>query len=327
MKKKSVAVAYPTIPIIFLGGIHSDRTPIYDTMGLAVTSQDERTRTETSIEIIPDNQLPSKSDTPYVKFMLEGKELTGLRGEQIVIAIKSFMQNSNITANLLINSTNYNIFSGSSDSGLAALFTALNDILDLNYSKEQLLEYSMRGSESAGRSLFGGLTLTLSNTTPPTVLQLASHSDLEEIELFSVPFNFDERLTADEIHAGIVTNRNFEKRVQNIPNWVNRIKIALDTRDFLDVLEAAEENIRNAHELLEDVGLVVRKPKMLELCNDIHQMRKDDIPAYFLIGGGNLITIATLKEYANKVTSVLTAKQWKFYHFKVASAPKILQSV
>ncbi len=327
MKKKSVAVAYPTIPIIFLGGIHSDRTPIYDTMGLAVTSQDETTRTETSIEIIPDNQLPSKSETPYVKFMLGGKELTGLRGEQIVKAIKSFMLNSNITANILVNSTNYNIFSGSSDSGLAALFTALNDILDLNYSKEQLLEYSMQGSESAGRSLFGGLTLTLSNTSPPTVLQLASHSDLEEIELFSVPFNFDERLTADEIHAGIVTNRNFENRVQNIPNWVNRIKIALDTRDFLEVLEAAEENIRNAHELLEEVGLVVRKPKMLELCNDIHQMRKDDIPAYFLIGGGNLITIATLKEHANKVTSVLTAKKWKFYHFKVASAPKIVQSV
>ena len=327
MKKKSVAVAYPTIPIIFLGGINSDRTPIYDTMGLAVTSHDEITRTETSVEIIPDNQLPPTRETPYVKFMLGGKELTGLRGEQIVLAIKSFMLNSNITANLLVNSTNYNIFSGSSDSGLAALFTALNDILDLNYSQEQLLEYSMRGSESAGRSLFGGLTLTLANTSPPTVLQLASHSDLEEIKLFSVPFHFDTRITADEIHAGIITNRNFEKRVQDIPIWVNRIKTALNNRDFLEVLEAAEGNIRNAHELLEEVGLFVRKPKMLELCDDVHQMRKDGIPAYFLIGGGNLITIATLKEYANKVTSVLASKKWAFYNFKVASAPKIVQSV
>ncbi len=327
MKKKSIAVAYPTIPIIFLGGINSDRTPIYDTMGLAVTSHDGITRTETSIEIIPDNQLPSKRETPYVKFMLGGKELTGLRGEQIVLAIKSFMQNSDITANLLVNSTNYNIFSGSSDSGLAALFTALNDILDLKYSKEQLLKYSMRGSESAGRSLFGGLTLTLANTSPPTVLQLASHSELEEIKLFSVPFNFDTRITADEIHAGIITSQNFEKRVLNIPNWVKRIKTALDTKDFLTVLESAEENIRNAHELLEEIGLVVRKPEMLELCNDIHQMRKDGIPAYFLIGGGNLITIVTLKKYANKVTSVLASKKWSFYHFKVASAPKIVLSV
>lgn len=325
MKKKSVAVAYPTIPIIFLGGIHQDRTPIYDTMGLAVTSENEVTRTETSVEIIPKDQLPKDEPLPYVKFMLGDKEITGIRGKQIISAVKSFMQNCKREANLLINSKNYDIFSGSSDSGLAALFTALNDLLDLNLNQEKLLEYSMRGSESAGRSLFGGLTHTLA-TTPPKVVQLASESDLNEIKLFSVPFHYKSRITADEIHAGIVTNSNFEKRKENIPLWVNRIKAALANNNLVDLLEIAEENIQNAHELLEGVGLVVRKPKMMELCIDIQQMREDGIPAYYLIGGGNLITIATLQQYAQQVAKRLDSKNWQYHHFKVASAPKIVQS-
>ena len=325
MKKKSVAVAYPTIPIIFLGGIHQDRTPIYDTMGLAVTSENEVTRTETSVEIIPDDQIPRDEPLPYIKFILGNEEITGLRGKQIISAVQSLMQNCKKETNLLINSKNYDIFSGSSDSGLAALFTALNDLLELNLSQEQLLEYSMRGSESAGRSLFGGLTHTLA-TNPPTIIQLASESDLKEIKLFSVPFHFKSRLTADEIHAGIVTNSNFVKRKEAIPLWVNRIKTALMKNNLVDLLETAEENIRNAHELLEGVGLVVRKPKMMELCSDIQQIREDGIPAYYLIGGGNLITIATLQQFAHQVATRLDSKKWQYYHFKVASAPKIVQS-
>ena len=326
MKQKSIAVAYPTIPIIFLGGINPDRTPIYDTMGLAVTSEDEITRTETVIELILDENVPKDIDVPYVKFMLNGKEITGLRGEQIIKAIKSFMTQCKKQANLLINSTNYNIFSGSSDSGLAALFTALNDLLELGLSTKQLLEYSMRGSESAGRSLYGGLTHTIANTSPIKVIQLASEKELSAIKLFSVPFHFESRITADEIHAGIVTHNEFDKRKKNIPIWVNRIQQALKANNIQALLETAEENIRNAHELLEGVGLVVRKPEMMNLCNDIHQMRKDGIPAYFLIGGGNLITIATLKNYADQVAKKLDELKWTYYHFKVGSAPKIVSN-
>ena len=212
----------------------------------------------------------------------------------------------------------------SSDSGLAALFTALNDLFELNHTKEELLSYSMQGSESAGRSLFGGLTLTSVQTLPVTVTQLASEEELKFMKLFSVPFHYRSRLSADEIHKGIVTHPNFPQRIKKIPIWIQQIKDALRKKDLIKVLATAEENIRNAHELLEGVGLVVRKSEMMKLCQEIESMRREGILAYYLIGGGNLITIATTTTYEKEVANYLSKQNWQYYPCKVASGPKII---
>jgi len=319
MTKISTVVAYPTIPIIFLGGINPDRTPLYDTMGLAVTNKDETTRTETTVKF--ENYHETK-----IQFHLDGQALIGLRGKQIIDSIKLLLKTNNLKGKVSINSNNYNIFSGSSDSGLAALFTALNDVFGLNYSKDQILEYSMKGSESAGRSLYGGLTLTKANEKSVKVVQLASEEKLSGISFFSIPFHYKSRISADEIHAGIIKNPAFSERVKQIPIWVTRIKDALKKDDFNDLLKTAEENIQNAHELLEGVRIKVRKPEMLKLCEQVKQMRQEGINAYYLIGGGNLVTIGTTSNCANQVSRNLTKNQWNYYEFKVASAPKIIKS-
>ncbi|MFW9922788.1 MAG: hypothetical protein ACFFDW_05805 [Candidatus Thorarchaeota archaeon] len=321
MKRISTAVAYPTIPIIFLGGIKPNRTPIYDTMGLAVTSEDETTRTETTIE--PLQEISDSNHDSRIEFFIGQERISGLRGEQIISAIKSFMEFSDMYSDIRVTSNNYNIFSGSSDSGLAALFTALNDFFECAYSKEELLQFSMKGSESAGRSLFGGLTYTKA-TSPIIVEQLASEEDLQNIKLFSVPFHYENRISADEIHANIVKNPAFNHRVNSIPIWVNKIKTALVMEDYISLLETAEENIRNAHELLENVGIYVRKPAMMQLCSDILKMREEGILCYYLIGGGNLITVATIQDYSREVEAVLKNKKWNYHYYKVASSPKII---
>jgi mevalonate pyrophosphate decarboxylase len=320
MKQKTVAIAFPTIPIIFLGGITPKRKPLYDTMGLAVTSLDETTRTETSIEIKSPN-----SKEPKIDFYLNNEKISGLRGSQILSSIKSFMELSRVNASIKIQSHNYQIFSGSSDSGLAAVFTALNDLFELNYTNDELLEHSMKGSESAGRSLYGGLTHTIIENETIKVEQLASDQKLKNLALFSVPFQYDSRISADEIHKGIITNPEFDKRVAKIPEWVQRIKSALKNDDLISLLDTAEENIRNAHELLEGINLHVRKPEMLRLCNDIQRMRENNLPAYFLIGGGNLISVATTNQHSKQVAKELADLRWTFYPFKVASEPKILK--
>jgi len=314
-------VAYPTIPIVFLGGINPDRTPLYDTMGLAVTNLKETTRSETTIQFTP------KPHKITIRFFLNEQELSGLRGKQIIASIEAFVRKSQRTGDFVVHSRNIDIFSGSSDSGLAALFTGLNSILGLNFPLEELLVHAMKGSESAGRSLFGGLTLTKVHSKPISVEQIASAKALATVKLFSVPFHYPSRLSADEIHAGIVTNPAFQQRVEKIPLWVERIVHAAKQNDFISMLEVAEENIRNAHELLEGVQLFVRKPEMMKLCREIESMRERGILAYYLIGGGNLVTVATTDAYATQVANELSAKGWTFYHYKVAGAPKVIKRV
>jgi mevalonate pyrophosphate decarboxylase len=107
-------------------------------------------------------------------------------------------------------------------------------------------------------------------------------------------------------------------------HWVQSIKKALQANDFLQLLAIAEENIRNAHQLLEEMDLIVRKPEMLQLCNDISQMRQEGLPGYYLIGGGNLVTIATIDKHHAAIGNYLQEKGWTVYDYKVAGAPKIV---
>jgi mevalonate pyrophosphate decarboxylase len=326
MKKESTAVAYPTIPIIFLGGINDDRSPLYDTMGLAVTSLEGNTRTKTRITLEQETEQIPPSPQEAISFYLEGKVISGKRGKQILQAIYALMVDFDQKTKIIVNSSNHNIYSGSSDAGLSALFWALNDFFGLDLSSEELLKYAMKGSESVGRSLYGGLTQTIASTSPVTVKQLASAEELSKINLFAVPFDYPSRVSADEIHAAIVTNPQFDKRIEQIPIWVKEIKQALKKKDLIELLEIAEENIRNAHELLEGVNTRVRKPEMMQLCKEIHALRDQDIPAYFLIGGGNLITVATLEDYSSAVVSHLENNGWAFTNYKVASGPKVIQN-
>lgn len=317
MKLITKAVAYPTIPIVFLGGINPNRAPLYDTMGLAVTSLDNNTRTETTIEL-------ANKQNENISFYINNQKISGKRGKQILNQIQNFMNYIEKKDSIVIRSTNYDIFSGSSDSGLAALFTALNDFFELNFTKDELLSYAMKGSESAGRSLYGGLTITKVDKNTLTVKQLASEHQLASLKLFSIPFHYKSRVSADEIHEAIVTNTNFLERVNKIPKWIEIISNAIKANDYLTVLKNAEENIQNAHELLEGVGLFVRKQEIIQLCDDIVKMRKNGIHAYYLIGGGNLVTIATIDNYSDEVTKFLNKKKWIFHKFKVAGPPRII---
>jgi mevalonate-3-kinase len=317
MKQSVTAVAYPTIPVVFLGGIDSNRIPLYDTMGLAVTSLDASTRTETTVKQANNSQ-------ELVTFILNGQKITGKRGSQIINSIKDFM---NLTSNLepiKISSTNYNIYSGSSDSGLAALFTALNYYYGYNLDPDELMKYATRGSESVGRSLYGGLTHTTIVNKKISVNQLASDTQLATLRLFSIPFDYKSRISADEIHAAIVKNPRFSDRISKIPYWIDKISQAIVNKDYLSLLENAEENIQNAHELLEEVDVFVRRPEIMDLCNQIIQMRNGGIPVFFLIGGGNLVTAATIEEFSNHVAMNLAKNNWSFVESKVAGAPKVI---
>ncbi len=318
MPKKVVSVAYPTIPIVFLGGVRPDRRPIYNTMGLAVTDLDENVRTETTIKLVDKKN--------GIKFSLGGKPVEGKRNEDTINSIKSFLKDKKIDVGLEIDSTNYNIKGGSSDSGLAALFFGLNELLGTKMKVEEIAKYAMRGSESAIRSVYGGLSKIVVDTPEMHGVAVASAKYLDGIRIFTVYFDYPSRITADEIHAAIVTHPWYSYRVNRIPVWIKNIEDAIKKKDFVTMLKNAEENIRNAHYLLEDVGLRVRRKKIMDCWIDVEEMRAAGLHAYCLQGGGNLVSIACLKEQSDKVYAGLVERGWSPLKYKVASGPKIIRS-
>jgi mevalonate pyrophosphate decarboxylase len=318
LKEKSVAVAYPTIPIIFLGGITEDRRPLYNTIGLAVTDQQEKVRVETSVKVLQDDY--------DINFLIDGKPIAGKRGNDLLNAVKEFLKNYGANVGLDIESRNQGIISGSSDAGAAALSRALSDVSEANYPIEEVARYAMKCSESAIRSVYGGMSkIVVDQDSEVSGVKLVSEDELNKyIGIYSIQFNYPSRISADDIHSSIVSHPWFKYRVERIPEWTKNIEQALERRDFVTVFKNAEENIRNAHYLLEDVGVRVRKKEMMNCCLDVEDMRRNGIETYYLVGGGNMVSIAFLNKQENLVFSELKKKGYNPIRYKVASGAKVI---
>jgi len=307
--------AFPTIPIVFVSSAHPDRIPLHNSMGLAVTDKDEKTYVETKVEFRDDGN---------VSFILNGKELPRERMVDVVKVVNIFKELSGEKRGVHIESNNYNIYSGSSDAGAAALVFALNDLYGTELDVDRLAEISMKISESSIRSVYGGLNEINVDGYPRVYgKQIASPEDLKEWRIFAVGFNYPSRVSAQEIFQVTRANPFYDMRLKMIPQWIARIKWGLLKRDWDMVLKAAEENCHNAHQLLEYMDVYARRKEMLNVCYDVVHMRKEKgLKAYWTAGGGNVINVFSWGPDADKVLELLKEKGYPVVEYKVAGGPK-----
>jgi mevalonate pyrophosphate decarboxylase len=321
MKSKSVAVAFPTIPIIFVAGVRpGTRIPIHNTMGMAVTDLNEETRTETSVEVM--------EKSFGVKFFFGNQEVDFEKEKDLKKVIDVFLEKSNFEGGLKIVSNNYKIFSGSSDSGMAALVTALNDLFELNLNLNELADIAMIGSESSIRSLYGGLNeIYTEGLEKPVGELLASDKELEKIRIFAMGFNYPSRYSAQEIFKINQSNPEFKYRLLEVPKWEKAIKDGLKEKNFEKVFDVAERNCRNAHYLFECSGRVMRKKEMMIASMDVCEIRTElKLPVYWVAGGGKVISAITWEPFAEKVLIELRKRGQNPIEYKVGSGAKIVKS-
>lgn len=306
--------AFPTIPIIFVSSVHADRVPLHNSMGLAITDLNEETRVETSVEFREDKEI---------SFVLNGEELPKERFTDVAKVVKEFQKISGIDKGVHITSNNYNIYSGSSDAGAAALVFCLNDLFETNLSIDELAEMAMKISESAIRAVYGGLTEINVDGYPRVIgKQLASEEDLKDIRIFVVGFEYKSRVSAQEIFQVTRANPFYEGRLKMIPVWVAKIKWGLLRKDWDMVFKNSEENCHNAHQLLEYMDVYARRKEMINVCYDVVHMRKEGLKAYWTAGGGNSINVFSWGKDADEVKKRLEEAGYPVKEFKVAGKPK-----
>ena len=319
MKKFVKAVAYPTIPIIFVASVDEERVPLHDTMGLAVTDLEEKTGSETTVEAVPKEE--------GISFILEGKPMNDERRMSDIKAVAGeFMKESKQEAGLRIESNNYNIFSGSSDSGAAALVVALDEMFGTKFTRQRLAELGNRISESAIRSVFGGMNMYVVSGGNPNGLLLASETELKDLRIFAMGFNYETRVSAQEIFDMCKASPYWEMRMKRVPYWVKEIKEGLAQKDWKRVLSNAEENCANAHYLIESSGKRCRRKEMMLAVIDVEEIRASGLPVYWTAGGGRVINAITFEPYAERGLEELKKRGQKPIEYKVASGAKVIES-
>ncbi len=316
MKKTVTCVAFPTIPILFVASVDENRVPLHDTMGLAVTDLKEETRSETTITVQPKEK--------GVEFFLEGKKLDERRMADVVNVSKEFMNAAGEAVGLKIESSNHRIFSGSSDSGAAALVCGLNALFETNFNQQKLAELGNRISESAVRSVLGALSMYVVSDGAPRVVQMASDEDLKDIRIFAMGFDYDSRVSAQEIFDICRKSPYWQNRLQRVPYWVSEIKNGLTEGNWEKVFSSAEENCANAHYLVESGGKRCRRKELMGAVIDVEEIRASGLPVYWTAGGGKVISAFTWEPHAEKVLQELRKRGQSPVEYKVAGKPKII---
>jgi mevalonate pyrophosphate decarboxylase len=312
------AVAYPTIPIVFVSSVRDNRWPLHDTMGLAVTDLKEETKVETTVEKTKSGKLDS--------FTVNGEKLPAERTKSVAEVLNIFQRESGKKFGIKVESNNVKVFSGSSDAGAAALVVAMNELFATNYETKRIAELGMMVSESAIRAVYGGLNImVVDGIGAPYGKQIASPEDMKDIRIFAMGFNYESRVSAEEIFQLTRSNPFYEYRLKTVPQWIAKIKLGLLNKDWNAVFSVAEENCANAHYLIESSGKRCRRKEMMNAVIDVEEIRASGLPVYWTAGGGKVINAFSWGKDAEKVLAELKKRGQPVIEYKVAPGATIVE--
>lgn len=274
--------AYPTIGVILLGGLTDDvkRFPRHTSAGITYSSPADDIYSETSL--------------------VESEERTGLLdGEAVGDSYRSpfriFEKYREILDNYLSSgsnkigfiSSNRGILSGSSDSGAAALGAAIKS-LSVEPLDDVKLENSLRMiSESVGRSLKGGLTITEIRDGIPVTEQLLPPEKFSEFRIVGCKFP-EKRKPSDVIHSNIVRSGQYPARIKSAREKGEMLRKLASDENIEGIFELAHTDTDEYHALIESVGVRIINGDMRMFMDHINELRKKMWCSYIVTGGTNV---------------------------------------
>lgn len=282
--------AFPTIGIILLGGLTDDikRFPRHTSSGITYTSVEGDIFTETSI-VESEDRIGQ----------LDGKKVNdGYRSpfrilEKYHEVFERYLESHDNKIGFV--SENSKILSGSSDSGAAALGAAIES-LSPNTLDEVELENNLRTiSESVGRSLKGGLTLTEIIDGIPVTQQLLPAEKFSGLTVVGCRFP-EKRKPSDVIHSNIVTSPRYEQRIESTLKKGNFLKELAKKADIEGIFELAHRDTEEYHALIESVGVRIINADMRKFMNHVNDLRKEIWCTYIVTGGTNVFVVVHNKD-------------------------------
>lgn len=315
---KSVTVkasAHPTMGIVLLGGLSDPvlRLPYHNSAGICYSLADKESIAETSLTITDDE----------MENTLNGERINteDTRSPFKFIDLYKNQINKKYKGNIYFNSENRNIISGSSDAGAAALGKCISWILpDINNDE---LELNMRKvSESAGRSYYGGLTVT-EGIHKPLTRQILDETKFNEYRILSVVFPH-KRKPSDDIHFNQPKSEYYKKRILNADQNVITLKELAEKNEIRKIFELAMRDTDDYHYLNSLVDVKIVTDEMKSLMERVQEIRRKFWVTY-IVTGGNSVFLVSDKKNVETVKDIALDHSKEIYLLKVAVGARIIE--
>lgn len=209
----------------------------------------------------------------------------------------------------VITSNNFPTGTGlsSSASGFAALTVAGAKAAGLELSEKELSILARQGSGSACRSIPDGFVEWLDgNTSEESYAKSIFPSDFFEISDIVAVVSTEKKFLATSLGQKLARSGIFfQKRIENIPNKISKIKELINEKNFTEFGLLVEEEALEFHSILftSIPPLIYWTPQTLEVMKYVQKLRSEGLECYFTINTGQDVHVICKKSDEKKVKS------------------------
>lgn len=297
------SVAYPTIGIILLGGVSDKihRNPLHTSAGIAYTGNDDKIEVRTTV-------YTGKGE-PHGDINGAPVEFTESSRSPFYVLSKYreyVARNLSIDAHgmsMSFSSVNTGVLSGSSDAGAAAIGVSIQKLAGGTIPKTDL-ETDLRAiSESAARSLYGGLSITWVDSGKIWTERLLGKENFRDIVILGCRFN-TLRKPSDSIHENIIKSPDYAGRIRKTAEKGKTLMKLAEGSDVEEIFDLAHNDTDEYHRLIESVGVHVITPEMRRLMNRVNEIRRNQWISYIVTGGSNVFVIVHRSEMQSVIDQI-----------------------
>ena len=279
-------VAYPTFGTILLGGLSDQnrRMPLHTSAGLAYTGLNNEIETRTVL-YLNEGQPKGYFNGTSLQFSTEYRSPFSVLNDYSQKILERFHLDKSYS--ICFDSQNIGILSGSSDSGAAALGRGIMELYP-GIIDSVAFENRLRVvSESVGRSLKGGLTVTWVENGNCRTEQVLSADSFKDYVILGCRFH-EKRKPSDDIHTNIVMSPNYSNRISNTQKKAMILVNHAMKSEIEPIFDLAMEDTDEYHALNESVGVKIITKEMNSVREAVRKYRKKGWASYIITGGTNV---------------------------------------
>jgi mevalonate-3-kinase len=279
-------VAYPTFGTILLGGLSDQirRMPLHTSAGLAYTDLGEGIETRTVVYLKKGEPRGYFNGAP-LQFSEEYRSPFSVMNEYKDKILGRFGLDNSYS--LCFDSKNKGILSGSSDSGAAALGKSIMELYPEDLDSTAFENRLRVVSESVGRSLYGGLTVTWAGDETCRTEKVLSAEDFSDYVILGCRFN-EKRKPSDDIHTNIVKSSGYSGRVSGTRTKAEALVKLAKSMDLDSIFEMSMVDTDEYHALNESVGVRIITKEMDNVRKAVREYRSRGWATYIITGGTNV---------------------------------------
>lgn len=287
--------AYPTIGVILLGGISDkvSRIPLHTSAGIAYTGINDEIHVNTKLYL--DNERRGFLNGELLNIEESNRSPFAII-DRYYGSIKKKLGGKIEGKSISFTSENIGILSGSSDGAAAAMGKCIEsmsgDVIDWAKFENELRVIS----ESVGRSIYGGLTITKRDGPLPTTERILEKEKFKDYYVVGCKFH-STRNPSDVIHENVVESPDYGKRVENAAKKGKILEELAEDSDIKGIFELGQKDTDEYHRLIESVGVQVITPQMRAFIEDLKALQKEFWSSYIVTGGSNVFVAIDKKNH------------------------------